>query len=103
MRPRCSAKLPKTCGSTSPMVRSMSILMRAAGVCAGQTKAMRKSQFRNIRIGYYHTACPATNAKLGLGDARFVLEAEIFNAYRKELAGSFPCQGFDLESSNLGR
>src|SRR5438034_2872739 len=35
MRPRCSAKLPKTSGSTVPIVRSRSILMRAAaaGVC----------------------------------------------------------------------
>src|SRR5207249_4405787 len=35
MRPRCSAKFPKTSGSTVPIVRSRSILMRAAaaGVC----------------------------------------------------------------------
>src|SRR5689334_9507515 len=30
-RPRCSAKLPKTYGCTSPTTRSGSILMRAAG------------------------------------------------------------------------
>src|SRR5262245_51962103 len=29
-RPRCSAKLPKTCGWSSPITRSGSILMRAA-------------------------------------------------------------------------
>src|SRR5215472_3039896 len=39
MRPRCSAKFPKTFGSTSPMVRSMSILIRASVVCANAARA----------------------------------------------------------------
>src|SRR5439155_19090348 len=33
--PRCSAKLPKTCGCTSPITRSGSILMRAGPDAAG--------------------------------------------------------------------
>src|SRR5258705_3497822 len=34
-RPRCSAKLPNTCGWTSPTTRSGSILMRAAPAATG--------------------------------------------------------------------
>src|ERR1017187_9592355 len=33
-RPRCSAKLPKMCGCTSPITRLVSMRMCAAGACA---------------------------------------------------------------------
>src|SRR5271157_3406393 len=33
-RPRCSAKLPKICGCTSPITRLVSMRMCAAGACA---------------------------------------------------------------------
>src|ERR1035438_10850842 len=48
MRPRCSAKLPKRWESTSPMVRSVSILMRAAGGACGKAERHTASRMRKV-------------------------------------------------------
>src|ERR1039458_9330849 len=82
-RPRCSAKLPKRRGLTSPITRFVSILMRAWGCWAGTAEVRRRAAkipgrvFRTNMMLLFQFALVAEidgNGLVGIGVHQFAVD-----------------------------